>query len=89
MFTAIRRWWCQTARHRCQSPFLHIRFDEHESGLSEVDVYGTGSVRADGWEEVLRFEAVGYVFEFLAIASEEDGAGPWTVATANDVALNV
>ena len=89
MFTAIWGWWCQTARHRCQPPFLHIRFNEHESGLSEVYVYGTWSVGADGWEEVLRFKAVGYVFEFLAVAGEEDGAGSWTVATANDVALNV
>lgn len=52
-------------------------------------MYGTRSIGTDGWEEVLRFKAVGYVFEFLAIASEEDGSGPWPVATANDVALNV
>jgi hypothetical protein len=52
-------------------------------------VYGAGAVGADGGEEVLRFEAVGDVVEFLAVAGEEEGAGAGAVADADDVALDV
>lgn len=52
-------------------------------------MYGAGPAGADGGEEVLRFQAMGYVVELLAIAREEDGAGAWTIADADNVALNV
>lgn len=35
------------------------------------------------------FEGVGYVVEFLAVASEEDCASAWAVAAAYDVAADV
>ena len=52
-------------------------------------MHTTWSIGADSWEEVLRFEAVGDVFEFLAVACEEDGASSWAVAAADDIALDV
>lgn len=52
-------------------------------------MHGAGSVGADRGKEVLGFEAVGYVIEFLAVAREEERAGARAVADANDVALDV
>lgn len=89
LFTPIRWWRGQAPRHGCQPPFLDIRLDKDEARLSEIDVYGARTVCADGWEEVLRFQAVGNVLEFLAVAGEEEGAGAGAVADAYDVALDV
>ena len=89
LLTSIRGWWRKTPRHRRQTPFLDIRFDEDEAGLAEVDVHGARAVCADGGEEVLSFETVGYIVEFFAIASEEDGARAGAVADAYHVALDV
>lgn len=61
LLTAVRWWWRQAAGHGRETPFLDIRLDEHEARLTEVDMYGAGPVGADGGEEVLRFQAVGYV----------------------------
>lgn len=89
LLTSIRGWRRKTPRHRRQTPFLDIRFDENEAGLAEVDVHGARAVCADGGEEVLSFETVGYVVEFFAVASEEDGARAGAVADAYNVALDV
>ena len=49
----------------------------------------TRPVRAHRREEILRFEPAAHVVEFLAVAREEDLAGAWAVADADDVALDV
>lgn len=89
LLTPIRGWRRKTARHRRQTPFLNIRFDEDEAGLAEVDMHRTRAVCADGGEEVLGLETVCYIVEFLAVASEEDGARAGAVADAYHVALYV
>ena len=89
LLTPIRGWWRKTARHRRQTPFLNIRFNENEAGLAEVDVHRTRAVCADGGKEVLGLETVGYVIKFLAVASKEDGARARAVADAYHVALYV
>lgn len=52
-------------------------------------MYGTRSVCADGWEEVLRLETVCYVVESLAVTGKEDGACSRTITDADNVALNI
>ena len=89
LLTSIRGWWRKTPRHRCQTPFLDIRFDEDEARLAEVDVHGARAVCADGGEEVLSFETVSYIVELFAVASEENGACAGAVADAYHVALDV
>lgn len=89
LLTSIRGWWRETPRHRRQTPFLDIRFDENEAGLAEVDVHGARAVCTDGGEEVLGFETVGYVVEFFAVTSKEYGARAGAVADAYHVALDV
>lgn len=78
----------QTASDGSQSPFLNIGLNENEAGLAKVDMDDCGTVGADGWEEVLRLEAVDYLVEFLAVAGEEDGTGAGTISDANNVALD-
>ena len=89
LLTSIRGRWRKTPRHRRQTPFFDIRFDEDEAGLAEVDVHSARAVCADSGEEVLGFETVGYVVEFFAVAGEEDGAGAGAVADTYHVALDV
>ena len=89
LLTPIRGWWRKTPRHRRQTPFLDIRFDEDEAGLAKIHVHSAGAVCADGGEEILSFETVGYIVEFFAVASEEDGARAGAVADAYHVALDV
>ena len=89
LFTAVRWWRSKASCHGRQTPFLDVRLYEYEAGLAEIDVHGAGSISADCGEEVLGFEAVGYIIEFLAVAREEDRAGTRAVADTNDVALDV
>ena len=89
LLTPIWGWWRKTARHRRQPPFLDIRFDENKAGLAKVDVHCTRAVCADGGEEILGLETVGYIVEFLAVASEEEGARAGPVTAAYLVALYV
>jgi hypothetical protein len=89
LLATVRRWWRKTAGHRRKTPFLDIGLDENEAALAEVDVHGAGPLRADGGEEVLRFEAVGHVIKLFAVACEEYGAGTGTVADTDDVALDI
>ena len=86
---AVGGWWCEGAGHRGQAPFFDVRFDEHEAQLAEVDVHLAGPVGTYCGEEVVRLEAVGYVFEFLAVTCEEDGSGAWSVANTDNIALLV
>lgn len=44
-------------------------------------------IGADGGEEVVAVEADVGVLELLAVAGEEDGAGAWAVADAENVAF--
>ena len=88
-FTTIRRWLRQTSRHWRESPFLDICLDEDEAHLAEVDVHFTGAGRADRGEEVRVFQGMCYVFEFAAIAGEEDCPRTRAVADADDVADDV
>jgi hypothetical protein len=48
----------------------------------------TWSIRADCREEVLAFQIMRYVVEFLAIAGEEDCSRAWLIADAYHVALD-
>ena len=89
LLTPIRGWWRKTARHGRQTPFLNIRFNEDEAGLAKVDVHRTRPVCADGGKEVLGLQTVGYVIEFLAVASKEDGTRAGAVANAYHVALYI
>jgi hypothetical protein len=57
--------------------------------LSKVDVYGAGSVGADSREEIVGFEAMGNVFKFLAVTSEEDGTSTRTITDANYITLYI
>lgn len=52
-------------------------------------MYCAGAVGAEGGEEVEGFEPVDDVFEFFAVACEEDGAGARAVADPDNVALDV
>ena len=89
LFTAV--WWrrCQTACCGCQPPFLDVGFDEDKATLPEIDVHGAGSVGADSRKEIRCFEAVRHIVELLAIASEEDRAGAWSVADSDNISLHV
>ena len=87
LLTAIRRWRSKTTGHGCQSPFLDVGFDEDKPHLSEIHVYVARSVGSHCGEEVLRLEAMRNVFEFLAVAGEEDGARARPVSYPNNVAL--
>ena len=89
LLAAVRWWRSKASCHGRQTPFLDVRLDKYEAGLAKIDVHGAGSVGADRGEEVLGFEAVGYVIEFLAVTRKEDRAGAWAVADANDVTLDV
>lgn len=44
-------------------------------------------VGTDGGEEVLGAIVVSHIFQFLAVACEEDGAGSRSVAYTNNIAL--
>lgn len=55
---AVRRRGCERSGNRGEAPFLDVGLDEHEAGLAEVDVDDTGTVCADGREEVMRLEPV-------------------------------
>lgn len=48
-----------------------------------------GAVRANCGEEVECLDAVNYIFEFLAVAGKEDGAGSRSVADPDNVALDI
>lgn len=89
LLAAVRRRRRQAAGLRREPPFLDVGLDEHEAQLAEVDVHLAGPVGADRGEEVLRFEPVRHVFEFLAVAREEHGSRARSVADADDVALDV
>ena len=89
LLTSIWGWWRKTPRHRRQTPFLNIRFDEDEAGLAKIDVHGARAVCADSGEEILGFETVGYVVELFAVAGEEDGTRAGAVADSYNVALDV
>lgn len=88
LFGAIRRRRSETAGHRSQTPFLDVGLDKYEARLAQVDVHGGRAVGADSRKEVLRLEPVHNLVELLAVAGEENGAGPRPVANADDVALD-
>lgn len=89
LFGAVWGWRCEGPGHWCEPPFFYVGFDEDEAELAEVDVDCAGAVGAEGREEVEGFEPVDDVFEFFAVAREEDGTGARAVANADDVALDV
>ena len=89
LLASIRWRGSKTSRHWRQTPLLDICFYEYEPALPKIDVNGTRPVCADGGEKVLGFEAVGDIVEFFAVTREEDGAGPWAVANADDIALDI
>ena len=89
LLASIWWWWRKTPRHRRQTPFLDIRFDEDEAGLAKIDVYGARAICADSGEEVLGFETVCYVVQLFAVAGEEDGARAGAITDSYNVALGV
>jgi hypothetical protein len=88
LFGAIRWRRSQATSHGSQTPFLDVCLDEDEAGLTKIDVDDSGTVGTDGWEEIWRLKTVDNLVEFLAVASEKDGAGPWAVSNTDDVALD-
>ena len=52
-------------------------------------MHRTRPVCADGGKEVLGLQTMGYVIEFLAVASKEDGARAGAVTNAYHVALHI
>lgn len=84
-------WWrgCKTASHRRQTPFLHIRFDENKSHLSEVDVDVTGSICPHGWKEILTFQVVCNFVQLFTISREEDTSGSRSISYTNDISLHI
>jgi len=89
LFAAVWWWGCQTASLRCEAPFLHVGFDEDEPHLAEVDMHLTRSVCADCRKEVLRFETVSNILEFLPVACEEERSGSWSVPNADNISLHI
>ncbi len=87
-FDAVWWRWCQGPGHGSQPPLLHVGLDEDESGLTKVDVDDARPVRAEGWEEVLRLQAVDHVLQSLAVPREEYCPRPRSVANTNNVALD-
>lgn len=89
LLATVRRRRRETARHRGQTPFLHVGFDEYEAHLSEIDVYRTWSVSPDGGKEVLGLESMAGVIEFLSVSSKEDCPCPWSIANPNHITLYI
>lgn len=87
-FGTIWGWGCQRPSHGCETPFLHISFDENESSLAEVDVDSRGSVGADSGEEILVLQSMAYIIQLLAVPSEENATCSGTVPAAYDIALD-
>ena len=52
-------------------------------------MHGSWPVGTNSREEVLRPEAVDYIVELLAVASEEDGSAARSVAHAYNVSLDI
>lgn len=71
-----------------QTPFLDIGLDKDETGLTKVDVDHSRTVGANSGKEVLRFETMNYLLEFLAVASKENSTCSRAVAHTDDVALH-
>lgn len=88
LFASVGGWRSETTCHGSQAPFLDICFDKDEAHLAEVDVYLAWTVCTDCGEEILRFEAVGYIVEFLAVAGKEKSSCARAVSNSNDVSLN-
>ena len=57
--------------------------------MAKVDVHLARTVCAYGGEEVLSFETVSDVVEFLAVSCEEEGSSSGSVANSNDISLDV
>lgn len=87
LLAAVRWGRSQAARHGGQAPFLDIAFNKDEPHLTKVDMDRTRAVGPDGREEVLGAIVVGHILQLLAVAGEEDGPGPGSVANANHIAL--
>lgn len=88
LFAAVGWRRSQRASLRCESPLLHVRLDEHEAHLTEVDVNVGWTIGADRREEVLTLEPVCHVLKSFAVASEENCAGPWAVSYAYHISLH-
>ena len=89
LLASIRRRRRETARHGCEAPFLHIRFDENETHLSEVDMDCAGSIGTDCGKEILCFKSMGDVVELLAVACEEDRSTSRSVSNTDNVTLYI
>jgi hypothetical protein len=89
LLTAIWRRGSQAASLRGKAPFLHIGLDEDESHLSKVDMNLARSLSADRGEEVLRFETVCDIVQFLAVTGEEDGTSARPVPDSYNITLDI
>ena len=89
LLRAVRRRRRQASSDRSKTPLLDVGLDEDEASLAKVDMNNRGTVGADSREEVLCLESMDDLIKFLAVASEEDGSGSWTVTNTNDIACNV
>lgn len=87
LLATVGGWGSETACRRSQAPLLDICLDEDEAGLPKVHMHRARSVGSDGWEQVLRLETVGHVFQLLAVPREEYRARAGTVADADHIAL--
>lgn len=86
-FTPISWRGRQRAYARRQPPFLYVRLDEDETGLTEVDVYARRTARTDTGKEVEPLETGERVLVLSAVPGKEDDAGTRAVAYAEDVAF--
>jgi hypothetical protein len=89
LFASIWWRWCKTASHGSKTPFLDIGFNKDKAHLAEVDLDVARASGSDGGEEVLRFEAMSNILQFLSVAGEEDGSSARPVAYSDDVSLLV
>ena len=87
-FRAIRRWRCECADAWREAPLLDVGFNKHESGLAEVDVKATGSVGADGREQVPTAETSECVLSTTTVPSEKSGSGAWAVTNSKYIAFD-
>jgi hypothetical protein len=87
LFATIGWWRGQTAGLWCQTPLLHVGFDEDKPHLAKVHMHVAWSVCAYCREEVLGLEAVRNIVEFLAVTGKEERSGSWSIANANDISL--
>jgi len=89
LLAAVRWRRREAASHRRKAPLFDVCFYKHKPTLTKVDVYSTRAVSAHRWEEILTFEPMGHIIQFLAVACKEHRACARSIPNANHVTLYV